>query len=64
MEQTKWMRITIIADRFALPFWIILISYGIYEMSKGNSSGLIPLIIGTMALIVDTTLVIKNRNIK
>ena len=64
MEQTKWMGMAVIADIFALPFWIILISYGVYEMSKGNSSGLIPLIIGTMALIVDTTLVIKNRNIK
>jgi len=49
---------------FALPFWIILIIYGIYELSNGNFLALIPLIIGAGALIIDATFVIENRKIK
>ena len=64
MKETKWERIAVIVDRFALPFWIILIIYGIYEISRSNFLGLIPLIIGGGALIIDTTFVIKNRKIK
>ena len=64
MKKTKWVRIATIADRFALPFWIILIIYGIYEINRGNLLGLIPFIIGAGALIIDTTFVIENRKIK
>ena len=64
MKETKWERIAVIADRFAIPFWIILIIYGVYEISRSNFLGLIPLIIGAGALIIDSTLVIKNRKVK
>jgi hypothetical protein len=64
MKQTKWTKIAVVADRFALPFWIILIIYGIYEISTRNFLRLIPLFIGTGALVIDTTFVIENRKIK
>ena len=64
MKQTRWERIAVVADRFAPPFWIILIIYGIYEISEDNLLGLIPLIIGAGALIIDTTFIIENRKIK
>jgi len=64
MKETKWERIATIADRFALPFWIILIGYGIYEINRGNILGLIPFIIGLGAFIIDTTFVIKNIKIR
>lgn len=64
MKETKWERIATIADRFAIPFWIILIIYGIYEINRDNFLGFIPLLIGLGALIIDGTFVIKNRNIR
>jgi|GEM_PF-3917210 len=64
MKETRWERMAVAADRFAIPFWIILVIYGLYEINKGYSLGLIPLIIGLGALIIDTTLVMKNRRIR
>lgn len=64
MKEIKWQRIAIIADRFALPFWIILIGYGIYEINTGNFLGLIPLLIGVGAFIIDGIFVLKNRKIR
>jgi hypothetical protein len=64
MKETKWERIAVIADRFAIPFWIILIVYGIYEINITNYLGFIPLLIGTGALIIDSIFVIKNRKIR
>ena len=64
MKETKWERIAVIADRFALPFWIILIFYGMYEVNKNNFLGLIPLVIGLVAFLIDATFVIKNKKIK
>ena len=64
MKETKWERIAVIADRFAIPFWIILIIYGAYEINRNNFLGFISLLIGIGALIIDTTFVIKNRKMK
>tara|TARA_B100001964_G_scaffold215588_1_gene254067 strand:+ start:81 stop:269 length:189 start_codon:yes stop_codon:yes gene_type:complete len=60
----KWVKKAVVADRFALPFWIILIIYGVYEVGDGNFLGLIPLIIGVGALVIDTIFVLENRKIK
>ena len=64
MKETKWERIAVIADRFAIPFWIILIIYGAYEINRNNFLGFISLLIGIGALIIDTTFIIKNRKIR
>jgi len=50
----------IIADRVALPFWIILLIYGFWKINLGDTSAwLIVAIIGG-AFIVDFCLVIKS----
>jgi hypothetical protein len=54
------MNKAILADRIALPFWIILMIYAIYEITHGNPRAWIVLIIIGIAFIVDLTLVIKN----
>lgn len=64
MKETKWERRAAITDRFALPFWIILVVYGGYELINNNFLGLIPLVIGAGAFVIDTLFVIKNRGIK
>ncbi len=64
MKETKWERIAVTADKFALPFWIVLIVYGLYEIRGGNTLGAIPFIIGAGAFIIDFTFVIKNRRVK
>ncbi len=64
MKETKWERVAVVADRFALPFWIILIGYGLYEINGGNILGLIPLLIGVGAFIIDAIFVIKNRKVR
>ena len=64
MKETKWERIAVIADSFALPFWVILIGYGIYEINRNNFLGFIPFIIGIGGFLIDATFVIKNRKIK
>ena len=57
----KWEKVAVKADKFAIPFWIILIIYGFYEIINGNNLAYIVLIIGCGALIVDLIFVIKNR---
>ncbi len=57
----NWVKVATIADRFAIPFWIILVIYAIYEINIGNKLSWIPLIIGVGGLIIDTTFVIENR---
>ena len=60
----KWVRRTIIADRIALPFWIVLILYAIYEIINGNQRAWIILLVIACAFAIDATFVIKNRKIK
>ena len=60
----KWERRAIIADRIALPFWIILIVYAIYEIMNGNQRAWIILLVIAGAFVIDTTFVIKNRKVK
>ena len=54
----------LIADKVAIPFWIILIGYAIYEITHGNPRAWIVLIIILGAFIIDSTLIIKNRKKK
>jgi len=54
----------IVLDRIAIPFWVILIIYAIYELSLGISRAWIILIIIGAALILDLISVIKNRKNK
>ena len=49
----------IIADEVALPFWIVLIIYAIYQILHGNSTAWIIIAIIGVALIVDTSLVVE-----
>jgi hypothetical protein len=54
-----------LADTIAIPFWVILIIYSIFEIKKGNSGAWLVLIIISAALIVDSCLVLqylKNKN--
>jgi hypothetical protein len=64
MKASKWVRRSVVADRFAPVFWIVLIVYGIYEIVIGYSLGSIPLVIGVGALLVDTILIVQNRKMK
>jgi len=52
---------TLLADKVAIPFWIILIIYAVYEITHGNQRAWIVLVIMTGALIIDSALIIKNR---
>ncbi len=49
----------IIWDMVAIPFWIILIGYSIYQIIKGITSYWLVLVIIGVALIVDSRLVRK-----
>lgn len=49
----------IVADEVALPFWIILIIYAIYEIMHGNPRAWIIIVIIGCALLVDSALVIE-----
>ena len=60
----KWERRAIIMDRVALPFWIVLMIYAIYEIVNGNQRAWIILIIIAGAFVIDTTFVVKNRKVK
>lgn len=54
----------VFADGIALPFWILLVLYSIYEIRIGNPRAwLVMIIIGT-ALIIDSTLVFDHYNKK
>lgn len=64
MKETKWERIASLADRFAIPIWIILIIYSLYEILNGNLLALVVLAIGIGGLIIDGVFVIENRKIK
>ena len=57
----NWKRIAITADRFALPFWIVLIVYGSYELMHGITLGWIPLLIGAGAFMIDFTFAMNTR---
>lgn len=48
-------------DRIAIPFWIILIIYSIYEITHSNPGAWLVLVIIAGALILDIISVIKNR---
>ena len=50
-----------IADKIAIPFWIILITYAIYEITHGNPRAWIVLIVIAGAFIIDSTLIIKSK---
>ncbi len=50
-----------IADAIAIPFWIILIAYAIYQITHGNYSAWLVLLIIGGAFIVDSLLVIKIK---
>ena len=49
----------IVWDMIAIPFWIILISYSIHQITKGVNSYWLVLVIIAVALIVDSRLVRK-----
>lgn len=52
----------LLADKIAIPFWIILIIYSIFEIFfKGNQLAWIVFFIASGALIVDSFLVIKSK---
>jgi hypothetical protein len=59
----RWVKLATIADRFAIPFWIILIIYSIYEISTGNKLAYLVLVIISGALIIDSIFVIENRKL-
>ena len=57
----------IIADHVALPFWVVLLIYSYFEITKGNSRAWLVAIIVGIAFIVDLILVIeywKNKKRK
>ncbi len=56
----KKRNLAFIADEIALPFWVILIIYGLYEVTHSNPSAWVVLVVIGGALIIDSTLVIKN----
>lgn len=60
----KWVRMAAMADRYAIPFWIILIVYAVYEIANGNPRAWIVLVIGAGALVADSILAIENRKLK
>ena len=49
----------VIADGIALPFWIILLTYGIWKLLRGDTTSWIIIIIIGGALIIDSYLVIE-----
>jgi len=51
-----------IADEIALPFWVILIIYSIYEITYGHPSAWIVLIIICGAFVIDSSLVVQNKD--
>ena len=51
-----------IADEIALPFWVILIVYSIYEIMHKHPSAWIVLIIICGAFVIDSTLVVQNKD--
>lgn len=53
-----------IADEIAIPFWVILIIYSIYEILHGNPSAWIVLIVICGAFVIDSALVVKNKDKK
>jgi hypothetical protein len=54
----------IIADGFALPFWVILLTYAFYKILHGDKTAWIIVLIIGVALIVDSSLVINYFNKK
>ncbi len=57
----KKRNLAFIADEIAIPFWVILIIYGLYEITHDNPKAWVVLVIIGAALIIDSTLVIKNK---
>lgn len=61
---SRWSNLAVKADRIAIPFWIILIIYAIWQIKIGNTSAWLVLAIISAAFIIDCTLIIKNKKIK
>jgi NADH:ubiquinone oxidoreductase subunit 5 (subunit L)/multisubunit Na+/H+ antiporter MnhA subunit len=48
------------ADKIALPFWIILLSYSFWKINGGDNTAWIIVLIVGVAFIIDSFLVMKS----